>query len=98
MIFFRRFELIALAVYEGKGVIIPHRFSIIISLNPTAADPFQEGDLFLRLHTFRQCPYPQHPCHCYNRSDDLPASVIEVTEKTHVDFYDIEIIVVKRIQ
>ena len=52
--FFRGLNLETLALHEGKRIIIPHRFSIVVALDPAASDFLQERDLLLGFYSFCQ--------------------------------------------
>ena len=98
MAFFRALHRNASAVNKGKYVLIYHRPSIVVPLNPAAPDLPEKRDLLPCLHSFCQRLHTEHSCHRHNRGDDLPASVIEVAEKAHVNLDHIKMIVVKGIQ
>ena len=96
--FFRRLHPEPGAVDEGECSLIHHGSSVVIALNSSAPDFSQEGNLLLRLNSLGQRLHAQHSGHGHNRSDDLPAAVVEMTEEPHVDLDHIEMKVVKGVQ
>ena len=81
-----------------EAVLEKHRPSVIVALNPAAADLSEKRNLLCRFHSLSQRQHAQPFCHHHDGSDDLTAPVIEVAEKTHVDLDLIKMVVVKRRQ
>ena len=88
----------SLAVQGFQNILQDHRASVIISLDSAASDPLQKGDLLRRFHALCQRLYAQHLGHDHDSRDNLPAPVVKMTEESHINFDDIKVVIVERIE
>ena len=84
-----------LAVQKFQNILQDHRAPVIIPLNSAASDPLQKSNLLRSLHALCQRLHAKHLGHDHDSRDNLPAPVVKMFEKSHIDFDDIEVIIME---